>query len=223
MPTRNSSPDSQSRFVEMFGDLANPSIQWDKIILADACKTTDDIKCGPFGTQLSKDEYCSSGIPVWEIPQINSEFKMNPVHFLTPEKAKELNSYSLIPGDIAMSRKGNVGLCAVFPSELQPGIIHSDVLRIRIDSTRLNPIFLMCQFHLSKYIRHQIMIVSSGAIMAGINVSKLKNIRIHVPPILLQNQFADFVQQVDKSRLAGEKASKIIQNMVKYKVKCNIL
>ena len=47
--------------------------------------------------------------------------------------------------------------------------------------------------------------------------------QIYEPPLLLQNQFAAFVQQVDKSRLAGEKASKIKQNMVKYKVKCNIL
>lgn len=205
----------------MFGDLANPSIQWKNIILIDACNTTDDIKCGPFGTQLSKDEYCSSGVPVWEIPQINSEFKIKPVHFVTLKKAKELDSYSLISGDIAMSRKGNVGLCAVFPNSLPSGIIHSDVLRIRVNSAKLNSIFLMYQFHLSEYIRHQIMIVSSGAIMAGINVSKLKKIRIHVPPISLQNQFADFVQQVDKSKLAGEIYSKILQNMVKYRVECN--
>ena len=41
--------------------------------------------------------------------------------------------------------------------------------------------------------------------MAGINVTKLKKIMVYVPPIDLQNQFADFVAQADKSKLAVRK------------------
>ena len=48
--------------------------------------------------------------------------------------------------------------------------------------------------------------MSSGAIMAGVNVTKLKQIYVHVPPMDLQNQFADFVRQVDKSKVAVQKA-----------------
>ena len=47
----------KSRFVEMFGDLANPYCKWDKRKLVDVCANPDDIKCGPFGTQLGKEEY----------------------------------------------------------------------------------------------------------------------------------------------------------------------
>ena len=36
--------------------------------------------------------------------------------------------------------------------------------------------------------------------MAGINVTKLKQIFVHIPPMELQNQFTTFVQQVDKSK-----------------------
>ena len=122
----------KARFVEMFGDLANPECSWDKCKFVDACADKDDIKCGPFGTQLSKDEYTTSGIAVWEIPQINTAFLSEPTHFLTEEKAEQLNSYTIIPGDIAMSRKGNVGKCALFPNDYPDGIIHSDVLRIRV-------------------------------------------------------------------------------------------
>ena len=42
--------------------------------------------------------------------------------------------------------------------------------------------------------------------MAGVNVTKLKQIYVHVPPMDLQNQFADFVRQVDKSKVAVQKA-----------------
>ena len=196
----------KARFVEMFGDLASPECSWEKCQLVGACADQDDIKCGPFGTQLNKDEYIDIGVAVWEISQINSAFAMKPMHFLTEEKARQLNAYTIIPGDIAMSRKGNVGKCAVFPENFPDGIIHSDVLRIRVDSKRVNSIFMMCQLHYSRAVTRQIEMVSSGAIMAGINVTKLKQINVHIPPIELQNQFADFVHQVDKSKVAVQKA-----------------
>lgn len=196
----------KSQFVEIFGDMANPMCKWDKCKLVDACADSNDIKCGPFGTQLGKEEYTSSGIKVWEIPQINSEFKTLPTHFVTEEKARVLEQYSIKPGDIAMSRKGNVGRCAVFPETFDEGIIHSDVLRIRVDDSRVAPEFMMWQLHYSGDIQRQIELVSAGAIMAGINVTKLKDIYVYVPPKELQDSFADFVKQVDKSKVAVQKA-----------------
>ena len=172
----------KARFVELFGDMADPRCKWDKCKLIDACADSNDIKCGPFGTQLGKDEYTDSGVEVWEIPQINSEFKTMTMHFVTKEKAQNLEQYSIRPGDIAMSRKGNVGRCAVFPESFEEGIIHSDVLRIRVDGSRVAPEFMMRQLHYSGDIQHQIELVSSGAIMAGINVTKLKDIFVYVPP-----------------------------------------
>ena len=196
----------KARFVEMFGDLANPECKWNKYPLINACLNKDDIKCGPFGTQMSKDEYTAEGIAVWEIPQINMGFQCAPTHFLTEEKANQLEAYSLIPGDIAMSRKGNVGKCALFPEEYSNGIIHSDVLRIRVDKKNVNPVFMMYQLHFSKAVTRQIELVSSGAIMAGVNVTKLKQICVHIPPIELQQKFADFVAQIDKSKATVQKA-----------------
>ena len=195
---------TSSRFIEMFGDLAAPHCKWQKEMLIDSCPNSDDIKCGPFGTQLNKEEYRNSGVAVWEIPQINSGFMTSPTHYLTAEKASQLEAYSLIPGDIAMSRKGNVGKCAIFPAYFQPGIIHSDVLRIRLDQRRVSPVFMMYQLHISGAVQHQIELVSSGAIMAGINVTKLKKIYVHLPPLELQNEFAAFVEQLDKSKLADQ-------------------
>ena len=195
----------KARFVELFGDLANPECIWDKCQFIDACVDNDDIKCGPFGTQLSKDEYTESGVAVWEIPQINKAFLSTPTHFLAEEKAEQLKAYTIVPGDIAMSRKGNVGKCALFPESYSDGIIHSDVLRIRVDKKRVNPVFMMCQLHFSGAVTRQIELISSGAIMAGVNVTKLKQIFVHIPPMELQNKFAHFVNQVDKSKVVAQK------------------
>ena len=205
----------KARFVEMFGDLANPACSWKKEKIVNICADQDDIKCGPFGTQLSKDEYQSTGVAVWEIPQINSNFLLKPTHFITAEKALQLESYSIIPGDIAMSRKGNVGRCAVFPENLKNGIIHSDVLRIRIDKKRAVPTFMMHQLHNSNFIKHQIELVSSGAIMAGINVTKLKEIEVHLPPLTLQNDFAAFVERVDQQKQTIQQSLEKLELMKK--------
>ena len=190
----------KSRFIELFGDLASPDCKWETKKLVETCVAADDIKCGPFGTQFSKDEYVDSGVAVWEIPQINSLFATLPTHYLTEEKAKELDAYSIKAGDIAMSRKGNVGKCAVFPISFASGIIHSDVLRIRVDGSQVLPLFMMHQLHYSGSVQHQIELVSAGAIMAGINVTKLKQISVHIPPMRLQQQFVAFVEQTDKSK-----------------------
>ena len=196
----------KARFVEIFGDMWNPNCIYYRCELIETCKKSDDIKCGPFGTQLNKDEYQENGVAVWEIPQINSGFAVKPIHYLTKEKAEFLKEYSLIPGDIAMSRKGNVGQCGLFPDKYSPGIIHSDVLRIRVDNNRVNPYFMMCQLHFSSDVRYQIAMVSSGAVMAGINVTKLKHIKVYLPDIELQNQFAEFVKATDKSKAAIQKS-----------------
>jgi len=205
----------KARFVEMFGDLASPACPWKKEKIVNICADQDDIKCGPFGTQLSKDEYQSTGVAVWEIPQINSNFLLKPTHFITAEKALQLESYSIIPGDIAMSRKGNVGRCAVFPENLKNGTIHSDVLRIRIDKKRAVPTFMMHQLHNSNFIKHQIELVSSGAIMAGINVTKLKEIEVHLPPLTLQNEFAAFVERVDQQKQTIQQSLEKLELMKK--------
>ena len=214
----------KARFVELFGDLANPECIWDKCQFIDACVDNDDIKCGPFGTQLSKDEYTESGVAVWEIPQINKAFLSTPTHFLAEEKAEQLKAYTIVPGDIAMSRKGNVGKCALFPESYSDGIIHSDVLRIRVDKKRVNPVFMMCQLHFSGAVTRQIELISSGAIMAGVNVTKLKQIFVHIPPMELQNKFAHFVNQVDKSKVVYMyilKTRKYLMYNSKYREKVN--
>ncbi len=55
--------------------------------------------------------------------------------------------------------------------------------------------------------------------MAGINVTKLKNIFVHIPPLDLQNEFAAFVEQADKSEFITRILAiflKKYHNVIKY-------
>lgn len=188
----------KSRFVEMF----EGGQEWELRTLAECCATSNDIRCGPFGSQLHKEDYVSEGVPVWGIPEVNSNFERMPDKYVSPENGLRLQSYSLVPGDVAMNRKGNVGQAALFDGKRPSGIIHSDVLRVRVNQDVLDPVFLVEQLHSSHVVREQVLSASTGAIMAGTNVTKLKKIKVFAPPLALQHEFANFVSQVDKSRFA---------------------
>lgn len=188
----------QAQFVEMFeNDISFPERK-----IVDVCNNADDIKCGPFGTQLKQSEYRTSGVAVWGIPEINSDFQKIPNVFITEEKAEKLLAFSLVPGDIAMSRKGNVGQCAIFPDTFKPGIIASDVLRIRVNSNYMLPKFMQYQLHHSERVKRQIELVSNGVVMAGINVTKLKNILVYIPPMDLQRKFVKLANEAEKGQSA---------------------
>lgn len=201
----------KSRFIEMF---EIGSVEWPAMQLIDCCAGRDDIKCGPFGSQLHNEDFTDEGVPVWGIPEVNAAFVERAKVFISSEKAEQLERYSLKHGDIAMSRKGKVGLAALFPQSACEGIIHSDVLRIRVDQDILNPRFLIEQFHNSPYLKQQVELVSPGAIMAGINVTKLKIVKALVPPLEMQNEFVSYVEQIDKSGFALKQAIEDLNSMM---------
>ena len=188
---------AQAIFIDMFGDPVKNEKGREVKKLIDVAKSRDDIKCGPFGTQLNRGEYQTEGIPIWGIPQINSNFIKTPTEYVTQKKAMELKEYSVEEEDIIMSRKGNVGACSLFPKHLKSGVLHSDAIRIRVNKNMILPKVLLWQFKKSRVLQTQVANVSSGAIMAGINVTNLKQISVYVPCMNAQNKFASELQKVE--------------------------
>lgn len=181
----------QAIFHEMFGDpVANP-MGWNKVSLIDCCAASDDIRCGPFGTQLLKDEFRDTGVPLWGIKQVNKAFQIPTHEYVSTRKARELSNYDIVEDDIVMTRKGTIGNCAVYPHGFPPGIMHSDLLRVRIDRSKATSHFIADQLHFSRDVEWQIELISGGAIMQGINVGKLKKIRVLLPPMELQRAYRE--------------------------------
>lgn len=194
----------QAIFFEMFGDPSRNPLGWDKVPLVDCVAEKDDIRCGPFGTQLLKEEFRHEGVPLWGIKQVNRGFLVMTEEFVSKKKAQELGNYDILPGDIVMTRKGTVGNCSVYPDGYVPGIMHSDLLRVRLNREVADPEFISDQLHWSPDIEHQISLISSGAIMQGINVGKLKQISVLRPPIEIQMDY-----KAKKSALRGHVATAV--------------
>ena len=191
----------QATFFHMFGDPVTNPMGWDFCQIEDLCDSKDDIKCGPFGTQLQVHEFKESGIPLWGIKHVNSQFAFSTNEFVSDAKYQSLKQYSLRSGDIVMTRKGTVGNCCIYPADFAIGVMHSDLLRLRVSSTRCNPVFIRFQLTLSPQVKQQIVLMSPGAVMPGINVSKLKKLVVEVPPLALQQQFAAIVESVERQKV----------------------
>lgn len=76
---------------------------------------------------------------------------------------------------------------------------------VTMQTNKLNPIYLEYALSDQEFVR-KYMGKSSGSTVMGIRVRLLEQLTIPVPPRILQDQFADFVDQVDKSKVAVQKA-----------------
>ena len=98
----------------MFGDPVSNPYGYDKVTLSDLA----DIKIGPFGSLLHKEDYIDGGHPLLN-PSHIVDGKVSPDDKLTisDEKYEELSAYQLKTGDVVMGRRGEMGRCAVVPED----------------------------------------------------------------------------------------------------------
>ena len=96
----------KARFIELFGDpISNPH-GFDKVDLSELA----DIKIGPFGSLLHKEDYIEGGYALLN-PSHIIDGKIAPDSKLTVsrEKYEELSAYRLKAGDVVMGRRGEMG------------------------------------------------------------------------------------------------------------------
>lgn len=99
----------QSVLKEAFDIDRFPKVKMENIV--------DDIKIGPFGTMLHKEDYIVGGVPVINPQHIKCQ-RINPSKKVTisEQKARELSSYCLQKNDIIMGRRGEMGRTAPISS-----------------------------------------------------------------------------------------------------------
>jgi type I restriction enzyme, S subunit len=106
----------QSTFLHMFGDpVTNPMGLPVRALSEFYIDKRDGTKCGPFGSALKKHELVNSGVPVWNMDNIDPSGRMVlPFRmWITEDKYRELEAYSVIDGDVIISRAGTVGKMCV--------------------------------------------------------------------------------------------------------------
>ena len=68
-------------------------------------------------------------------------------------------------------------------------------------------------------LKQKIDLKTNGATVKYVSISELKNLEIPVPPLELQQQFAAFVQQIDKSKFEIEN-TRILDYNISHQLSC---
>lgn len=189
----------KARFVEMFGDPVSNPYGYDKVALSDLA----DIKIGPFGSLLHKEDYIDGGHPLLN-PSHIVDGKVSPDDKLTisDEKYEELSAYQLKTGDVVMGRRGEMGRCAVVPEDGFLCGTGSMLIRTKGEVTAdyIQKIISFPSF------KKTIEDMAVGQTMPNLNVPIVSGFRIIKPPMEVQDRYYAFAEQVNKSKVAVQKA-----------------
>lgn len=191
----------KARFVEMFGNpIANPK-GWDMVELGELT----DIGSSK---RIFEKEYVSEGIPFYrtkEIVELSKGNSLSTELFITDERFAELKEKYGVPktGDLLISAVGTIGVIWIVDGKND--FYFKDGNLIRVDgSEKFNSVYMknLLEYLIDGYKKQ----MSTGTAYAALTISGLTKMKVYDVPMELQNQFADFVKQVDKSKVAVQKA-----------------
>ena len=179
----------KSRFVEMFCNTD------DKRTIADICSIITD------GTHQPP-KFTQDGIPFLFVSNIvTNEITYNAEKFISEETYDELYKRTPIEiGDIVLSTVGSYGHPAVVKTN-KKFLFQRHIAYLKPISSVVNSIYLHSAI-LSNDAQRQIEERVKGIAQKTLNLSEIRKITVPIPPLALQEQFAAFVEQTDKSKLA---------------------
>ncbi len=187
----------KSRFVEMFGDPSTNPLGWEKVTIADVCSS---IVRGPFGSALKKDYFVEPDETTYKVYEQKHAIQKSitiGTYYITEEKYRELKRFECIAGDIIMSCSGTMGELYQLPVGCERGIINQALCKFTLNERILPIVFLT-------FMKQTIgnLETKGSGIQNIAAVSYVKAMPVNLPPLDIQQQFAAFVEQTDKSKSA---------------------
>ena len=186
----------KSRFVEMFGDIIRNTKQWDIHIFS-------DITTSRLGKMLdAKKQTGENAFPY--LANFNVQwfrFELDNLNTMDFD-AKDQAEFSLEEDDLLVCEGGEIGRCAIWHNEVSPCYFQKALHRVRCNKEIIMPTYLAWWFRFNCDNNGFSEIEGAKATIAHLPGAKLKKLPVVVPPLALQEQFAAFVEQTDKSKLA---------------------
>ena len=189
----------KSRFIELFGDPVSNSMGLPTEPMTTVCAIID----GDRGKNYPKqDEFSDTGYCLF----LNAKnvtatgFSFENRMFITKEKDDALHNGKLERGDVVLTTRGTLGNLAFYDDSVpfENVRINSGMVILRMKKSVMTEVFFMEQFKLQlQSIKGKI---ASGSAQPQLPISTMSKIRILLAPMALQEQFAAFVEQTDKSK-----------------------
>ena len=184
----------KARFVEMFGDQRYPQEPLDNNVY--------EMFIGPFGSALKNEcfvepenGYCM----VYEQKHAIQKTMDVTTRYVNEKKYLELKRFSVYPGDIIVSCRGTIGEIFTVPKDAPLGIMHPSIMKIRLNTEKYDQKFFVLA--LEQYMNEHINEAKGSGVKMAVTATTLGKESFVIPPMEVQKQFADFVKQVDKSKV----------------------
>ena len=183
----------KARFVEMFGDNKYPT------------KTVKDVLNDSFWLMPATPKYIEEGIPYITSKNIkNRILDFGDTKFISEEDYLRISRNRPVrPGDILISMIGTLGQTAIVPKG--KSFYGQNVYLLRLNNEIINTSFF-CEFFNSGDVQNKLTGKSNQSTQAYLKANHVEDLPIPLAPMEIQNKFASFVAQVDKSKVVVQEA-----------------
>ena len=189
----------KARFVELFGDPTTNPKGWEETTIGDECFY---IKDGPHKSlpDIGKENGGHPFISVRNI--VNGFIDFSTARYISDEDyADAIKKCHPEKGDMLYSKGGTTGIAKLIDIDEEfANWVHVAVLKF--DKSKLNGVFFENMLN-GAYCYEQSQRLTKGIANRDLVLSAMAQIKMYRPPMELQEQFADFVKQVDKSKVAA--------------------
>ena len=187
----------KARFVELFGDTKYPAVP-----------LIDTVKAGAglsYGIVVPGDNV-EEGIPMVRPSDFkNGQLDLSNVYKVAKEIESKYAKTRLIGDEILVQVIGQPGQVMLATTDCKGMNVTRNLAVIRPNHEMINRIYL--KEYIEKEDSQQILLKNTKqSTLKQLPLNLLKQLEVEIPPIELQNQFADFVNQVDKSKVVVQKA-----------------
>ena len=193
----------RARFVEMFGNPVLNDRGWKQVPLG--VVTT---KIGSGATPKGgKGAYQESGVTLIRSMNVhNGRFEYKELAHISDEQARKLDNVVMEEKDVLLNITGaSVARSCIVPTEILPARVNQHVCIIRCKECII-PEFLNKLLIDDNYQKLLWSIAGSGATREAITKQQVEKLQIILPPVKLQNKYIEFCNQIDKSKVAVQKA-----------------
>ena len=198
----------KARFVELFGDPVANEKGWPLATLGEVA----EIRIGPFGTLLHKEDYIEGGHALVNPSHIiEGSICVDDKLTISDEKYKELSAYHLLVGDVVLGRRGEMGRCAVVYKE---GLLCGTGSMVIRPSDKMKPYFLQNIISNPAY-KKVIEDKAVGVTMMNLNVPIVSSLTIPLLPVEMQEKFIVFMQKTDKSKASVQESLDKLETLKK--------
>ena len=188
------------------------------------------LKTGPFGSSLKGEHFAAAGVPVLNIQSLGVGELVGGHFFVSEQKAAQLAGYTVTPGDLVFSRVADVGRSVVIPDYADGWIISSNLMRMRLDSARFNPTYVMYQITNGPALGGQLTDSVNDAGRQIVNGKTMRRLRFPQPSLLEQTAIVDRAEALDaairshRATMAGLRATKagLLQDLLTGKVRVSV-